>query len=137
MKTNKFKRNKTDGISLKSQDVEILKLVYRFRFLTTGHIQKFFNLQNRQSINPRLRLLFDNKFLDRPLHQINNYKVMEGSSPMVYSVGNEGARFLNRNFGLYFPKSGYQTEKNRVVKSLFIEHSLEIADFLLILKGIV
>jgi len=129
MKTNKFKRKKAQDLSLNYRDIEILKLVYRFRFLTTAHIQTYFNLKNRQTINPRLRLLFDNKYLDRPIHQVNNYKVGSGSNPLVYCVGNEGAKYLSSMAGFYFPKSGYQTEKNRKVKSFFIEHSLEIAEF--------
>lgn len=53
---------------------------------------------------------------------------------MVYSLGNEGAKFLKKNFGWYVPKAGYQTEKNRRVKPVFIEHTLEIADFMIAIE---
>lgn len=54
---------------------------------------------------------------------------------MVYALGNEGAKFLKENFDWYLPKTGTQTEKNRRVKPLFIEHTLEIADFMIAVES--
>jgi len=64
-----FKRSKAQKISLTHRDIEILKGLYRYRFLNTHHLLTLTSTKNRQSLNLRLRQLFDSKFIDRPNSQ--------------------------------------------------------------------
>lgn len=64
-----FKRSKTTTLSITHRDVEILKGLYRYRFLNTHHLLTLTSTNNRQSLNLRLRQLFDAKFIDRPIKQ--------------------------------------------------------------------
>ncbi len=64
-----FKRSKAKSFALTHRDIEILKGLYCYRFLNTHHLLTLTSTNNRQSLNLRLRQLFDAKFLDRPIKQ--------------------------------------------------------------------
>ncbi len=130
----KFKRTKPVKFALSEQDIEILKAVYRYRFLHSRHLFSLISFSNIRALNRRLRLLYEAKYLDRPISQVQHWEYGKGKRPMVYGIGNEGGKFLQSNFGWYIPKTGYQTQKNRAVKPLFIAHTLEIADFMISLE---
>jgi len=50
---------------------------------------------------------------------------------MVYALGDKGVKYLKENLEWHVPNSGTQTNKNNRVKSFYIEHTLEIADFMI------
>lgn len=129
-----FKRNKVEDFSLKDVEIDILKTVYRYRFVSTQHLLAITPFNHVQSLNLSLRKLYDAKYLDRPINQVLEWRQGKGQKPMVYGLGNKGAEFLNSEFGWYVPEAGYQTEKNRRVKPLFIQHTLEVADVMIAIE---
>jgi len=64
-----FKRSKIEELLPTQRDIEILKGLYRYRFLNTQHLLILTNTKNRQSLNLRLRKLYDAHFIDRPVSQ--------------------------------------------------------------------
>ena len=126
MKSKVFKRQKLEGFELNKLDIEILTYVYKYRFLNTKHILSITGIKHVQTLNLRLRKLYDNKYLDRPTSQVSDWRVGKGKRPMVYGLGNEGAKFLKNNFNFYIPSTGYQTEKNRRIGALFIQHTIDV-----------
>jgi len=114
---------------LTERDRVILEWVYRYRFLTTDHIQTITASKSRDKLNKRLKHLFDAKYLDRPIIQDRLFAYAD-KRPLVHALGNEGARYIEEALGIELPKTVYWTDKNRKVKSAdFLLHTLGVADF--------
>lgn len=71
MAKNQFRRSKSKQINLSKRDITILKGLYRYRFLNTQHLLSLTTTNNRQSLNIKLRNLYDAKYIDRPISQIS------------------------------------------------------------------
>ena len=71
-KNNKalFHREKAIHLNLSDRDIEVFKALYRYRFLHTKHLLSLTRTQSVQSLNRRLRILYDAKFIDRPISQM-------------------------------------------------------------------
>lgn len=125
-KKPRFKRVAPRPFQLQERDIEVIKEVYKHRFLTSEHIRALIS-GSGQVILRRLQLLYHAGFLDRPREQIKPYK--SGSSAMVYGIGNKGADYLHQTFNIPRSKVDW-TSKNREVKTVFLEHSLSVANFM-------
>lgn len=110
---------------LQSRDVEILKLVYELRFATTEHIGHLVG-GSYQQIQRRLRLLYDERYLDRPPEQ--NARRNNKTQHYIYGLGFKGAQHLKNECGIA-RLTGDWTEKNREARHLTIMHQLMIANF--------
>lgn len=66
-----FGRNEAKSLTLLQRDIEILKALYCYRFLNTSHLLILTGTKNRQSLNLRLRQLYDAKYIDRPISQVS------------------------------------------------------------------
>jgi len=130
-----FKRSKVEELLPTQRDIEILKGLYRYRFLNSHHLLSLTRTNNRQSLNLRLRKLYDAKFIDRPISQTSQWHYGKGKKAMVYALGNEGVKYLKDNLDWYVPKTGTLVDKNKNVKPLYIEHTLEIADFMISIES--
>jgi hypothetical protein len=124
----KFVRDKDVSIRLRERDVKIIEEVYRYRFLNSEHIVSLLG-ESRQGILRRLNLLYHNGFLDRPKVQL----LTPGNNAMVYGLGNDGARLLAERLDLILPAVDWTT-KNREAKRDFFEHTLMVADFMIMIR---
>lgn len=129
-RTPRFKRVAKGKISLNNRDIEIIKHVHRYRFLTSKHITALIN-GNDQAIIRRLGLLYHAGYLDRPREQIR--EMFYGSNPMIYALGNKGADLLADMYATARAKIDWTT-KNKEVGSVFLEHSLMVANFMVCLE---
>jgi hypothetical protein len=126
----RFKRAKVRPFAVQERDLDIIKQVYKHRFLTSEHIAALID-GSGQGILRRLQLLYHAGYLDRPREQIKPYHA--GSTAMVYGIGNKGADYLSQ--ALNVPRSKVDwTSKNREAKTVFLEHTLEIANFMVCLE---
>ena len=75
-----FKREKDKIFEPNERDVEILKYVYRYRFLHTQHLLAITGIKHVQTLNLRLRKLYDNKYLDRPNSQVADWQIGKGKT---------------------------------------------------------
>src|ERR1700674_3578342 len=81
-------------------DVEIVRLVARHRFLRSTHIAGLVG-RSLDRTNDRLHRLFHAGYLDRPRAQLDYYPT-SGSSPYVYALADRGARLLIEHDGIDF-----------------------------------
>ena len=79
-----------------------------------------------------LRVLFDHGYLDRPAAHLVTVP-LKGTRPLVYALGKRGARAL-REHGHHINDQIDWTEKNKRAGTIFVEHTLEIADFMTALE---
>lgn len=128
-KQSRLKRKKAEKIELTHRDEVILRALYKYRFLTTEHLQVLTETDSKWGMNKRLRLLYDHKYVDRPKAQKAIFSHAD-KRPVVHALGNEGARLLSDRFGIAMPPTVYWTEKNRRVREKHIEHTLGISDFM-------
>ncbi len=119
------------AFQLTDRDLTLLSHVARHRFLSSAHLAAL-DGGSPQNVLRALRVLFDHDYLDRPKQQLATVPV-EGSRPFVYGLGRRGAQAL-RAHGHRLSVAGDWTEKNKRAGSKFIEHTLQIADFLVVLE---
>ena len=126
----RFKRAKVRPFAVQERDLDIIKQVHKHRFLSSEHIAALID-GSGQGILRRLQLLYHAGYLDRPREQIKPYHA--GSAAMVYGIGNKGADYLSQ--ALNVPRSKVDwTSKNREAKTVFLEHTLEIGNFMVCLE---
>lgn len=122
----RFRRDTPPPMRLTGDDIAVLRFVARYRFLRSTHLVRLLPERSEKKIIERLGTLYHNQYLDRPRAQLDYYATA-GSAPMVYALGNRGARVLAERDGLC-PSSVDWTWKNRSSGRAFIEHTLLIAD---------
>lgn len=115
---------------LTDRDRDIILALHKYRFLTTDHLQTLTDTKSRWGMNARLRLLYDNKYIDRPKAQFAIFSHAD-KRPVVYALGHKGASLLSTRYSIAMPPKVYWTEKNRRVREKHIEHTLGIADFMI------
>ncbi len=96
----RFKRSpEIPAIKLTERDREILRLVYRHRFLRSDHLAALTTGSPQQMLR-RLQRLYHHRYLERPQCQLTYYK--SGSRRMAYGLGNEGVAWVKRDLSLAF-----------------------------------
>ena len=110
-----------------SRDLALLDRVHRHQFLSSAHLIAL-DGGNASNVLARLRKLFDQGHLERPLAQLATVPVI-GNQPLVYGLTTSGARLLREqghaiNDGVDF------TERTRRGGAIFIDHTLALADFM-------
>jgi len=132
-KAPKFKRrpDQIGGMRLQERDIQIMRLVYEFRFLDSDQIKAVIDGSN-QVILRRLQRLFHHGFLDRPRAQQALYPV-NGPQKMVYALGDRGADLLAEKFGVDRGKIKWN-EKNKEVGDPHIKHTLMVSNFRICLE---
>jgi hypothetical protein len=119
------------SIELTERDGQILREVYKHRFLRSTHIAELLG-GSFQPLQRRLQLLYHHGFLDRPRCQIDYYH-RGGSKPMVYGIGKRGITFLKAR-RLTSPNSAGRFSSSSVTR-LFLEHALHTSDVLVALES--
>jgi hypothetical protein len=115
------------GMKLTERDMALLAHVARHRFLTSTQLS-LLDGGSPQGVLRCLRALFDHGYLDRPAAQKISLSE-DGPRPFVYGLGKKGARALREHGGLIDIGVDW-TEKNKRAGAIFIEHTLEVADFM-------
>src|ERR1700686_3202279 len=107
--------------------LHLLAHVGRHRFLSSAHLIAL-DGGSPQNVLRCLRALYDHGFLDRPAAQ-RLFLIEDGPRPLIYALGKKGARAL-REHGHRIDASVDWSEKNKRAGAVFIEHTLELADFM-------
>src|SRR5438552_8320747 len=90
----RFRRAKeAPSFQLTERDVEIVRQVAAHRFLRSTHLSRLLAAPHHK-IRERLTPLYHAGYLDRPRAQIEYHVQGGGSAPLVYALGNQGARLL-------------------------------------------
>jgi len=121
----RFVRNsKPQPFRLQPQDVEILGLLFSYRFLTTYQILA---LQPRglRNLRRRLQYMFHAGLVDRPPKQ---HDFLRPPGPMVYGLSNRGADVLSKVLKIERSRADWHG-KNRSAGLHYIDHTLMISNF--------
>lgn len=125
----RFQRSPNDvPLHLTVRDVEIVRRVLEYRFLSSKQIARLVPGSRQQTLR-RLQSLFHHGYLDRPRCQIDHFHQI-GTRPMVYGLGNKGAAVLNDRIGLPSRRLDWNS-KNGCAKRLFLDHTLQVAEVLI------
>ena len=127
-RAKRFERRKMpSSFQLTSRDLSMLSHIARYRFLSSEHLVAL-DGGSEQNVLRSLRILFDHGYVDRPYAQLAHMPVL-GPRPMVYGLGRRGAQAL-REQGNRLSENTDWTERNKRAGAKFIEHTLEVADFM-------
>ena len=123
--------NKSLGrIEIHDRDVEILHLIFDYRFIRTDHITALIK-GDRSSIEKRLRKLWEHKFIERSF-----LPVIPGKEPStrraIYSIDYKGATVLGKERGIDPSLLRLAIKRNRSDYK-YIEHQLIISNFRVVL----
>jgi len=113
-------------MQLTERDHQIIRLIYRHRFLRSSHIIALVGGSSQQILR-RLKLLYHHGFLERPRSQID-YFHRGGSHHIVYGLGNKAAKLL-KEFGIAPAKFRFG-EKNRAVGKVFLNHAILVSEIM-------
>jgi len=115
------------SLRIQARDLEIIGLVWEYRFLNSEQIQALVDGSD-QVILRRLQKLYHHGYLDRPISQIVFSNPLFGPQKMVYGLGDKGADLLVEEYGRDRGKIVWR-EKNKEVKEQYIQHTLMISEF--------
>jgi len=128
----RFKRaHAVPVIELTERDREVVRLVYRHRFLRSSQIISLVGGSEQQLLR-RLQLLYHHGYLERPRCQIDSYH-KGGSRYIVYGLGNKGASLLKQELGIAFRGLSW-SEKNSSLGRVFLEHTLLVGDVMVAIE---
>jgi DNA-binding Lrp family transcriptional regulator len=124
----RFKRaTAVAAMQLTERDREIIRLVYRHRFLRSSHISSLIR-KSKQHLLRRLKLLYHHGFLERPRSQLDYYH-QGGSRHIVYGLGNQSVVLLQSELGPVFQELPWG-EKNVSIGRMYLQHELFVSDIM-------
>jgi len=125
-------------IKIQRRDLDIINLIWKYRFMSSEQIQALTEGSN-QVILRRLQKLYHHGYLDRPINQIVFSNPIIGPQKMVYGLGDKGADLLADEYGVDRGSITWR-EKNKESGERYIQHTLMISEFraclTLALKGV-
>jgi hypothetical protein len=119
----------TSRVELTDDDAEILRHVYRHRFVRAEDLYRLFPDRSPDRLSRRLTLLFRAGYLDRPVAQIDRFK-QGGSQSLVYGLDTAGARYLKEHCGVKVGTADWKS-RNRSYTRENLDHTLDVARFMI------
>jgi hypothetical protein len=116
-------------VELTEDDAEILRHVYRHRFVSSEDLFRLFADRSPDKLSRRLTRLYRTGYLDRPRAQIDHYR-QGGSRAIVYGLDEAGARTLKERFGILVGGGDWRT-RNRNYTRESMDHTLAVTRFLI------
>ncbi len=126
---SRFKRTPVGKrIILTDRDINILKLLYRYRYLRQPHLIAFLKPKSEKRFIERLGDLFhETGMISRPSCQW--YQFDARCMPMIYELSDKGEAFLNDR-DLVPQRATTLSRRSRTTSNPQIEHALMIVDVL-------
>jgi len=113
------------------KQMDIIELVYKFRFINRKQIQTIFNYKDPKSVNPLLKDLVEHKYLNR----IYSHKLLENTKPAIYYLANEGIGWVRANYYDDEPKRVKRFYQDKHASDRFINHCIALCDLFLQWQG--
>ena len=117
-------------LDLTDRDKLWLRAANRFRFVTTDQAELLSGSMSRRAMNRRLAQLWAHDYLDRPEIQKKAY-AFEKKRHTVHVLGPKGARWLQENDGVEFPKRKGWKIANALKSSEHLKHRIGVTDMVL------
>ena len=119
---SRTQRTNQTRLVLTERDREIIRALYRFRFLTSSQLANMF-FTSKSKADRRLRELFDYGFLDRI-----DRPTTGGRAELIYALWKEGATLLSTEQGALKADLLWKPSKNKV-RPERLQHELDIVSF--------
>ena len=116
---NRTQRTKKTRLVLTERDREIVRALFRFRFLTSRQLADMF-FTSKSKADRRLRELFDHGFLDRI-----DRPTTGGRAELIYAIWKEGAKLLSAEQEMQKADLPWKPSKNKV-RPERLQHELDI-----------
>ena len=126
---SKYVRPKEENIArieLQPKDLDIIRLVYDYRFIRTDQLTSLI-AGDRTSLEKRLRKLWEHRFIERSFLPVVNGKE-PASRRAIYSLDNRGGNLLVKNDGVDPQHIKHVLRHNRPEYS-YVEHQLMASQF--------
>ncbi len=125
----RFKRaGGVPNIELTDDDLEILRHVHRHRFIRADDLQRLLDHRSRDKLSRRLTWLYRNRYLDRPIAQIDRF-TEGGSRSLVYGLDSAGARILKERLGVRVGPTDWRA-RNRTYTRENLDHTLATTEYM-------
>lgn len=112
-----------------SRDLSLLANLARLR-LASGEQLAALDGGSEQNVSRSLLALWENGYVDRLLGQMETRILYKGSFPLIYGLTRRGAWLLRSN-GYNVPRRLlYETDKQQNARWRFIEHRVDISEFM-------
>lgn len=123
-------KDKIANLVLHSRDLEIIQIVYDYRFLRTDHITSLIE-GDRTSIEKRLRKLWEHRYLERSFIPMIFGKE-DATRRAIYSIDYRGANLLMKHKGAD-PKHLKHVLRHNKPENSYVEHQLMATQFRIVL----
>jgi len=118
-------------MKLTKKHIEILHLLYQFRFLNTNQFQKLLNHKNPKRIQIWLKQLKDNGYIKT---NYNPKNFIDKTKPAVYYLTSKAIQILKKDNDID-PRIIRKIYSEKKRKPKFIDHCIDIADIYLFLNS--
>jgi len=113
-----------DNNILIDKQLTILKLLYRFRFLTSTHIQHLLNDKTPRLTNYHLKILATQNYINKHYSRT----LGSGNQPAIYFLSSGSIKALQNVEGIE-PKTLQRIYREKIRSQQFISHALFIAQY--------
>jgi len=112
-----------NNIILQKRDIEMLKAVYSYRFLTRDQLMKLFGFNTVSCINTRLRKLCQANYLERSF-----LPIAIASCQGVYTLGRKGVDVVSNSMSIEKNEVKHLRHKNGKLKEFTMLHHIQTND---------
>ncbi len=106
------------------RQMDILELVYKFRFINRRQIQYLMGHKDARRINAWLKDLIEHKYLGR----IYSHKLLENTKPAIYFLDNRGVGWTIANYYEDEPKKAKRFYQDKHASERFVNHCVTLAE---------
>jgi Replication-relaxation len=118
---------------LTPRDLSLLENLARFR-LASGEQLAALDGGSQQNVSRALLALWEHEYVERLLAQAEQRVLYKGSRPLIYGLTRPGAWLLRKHGYEVRRRLLYETDKQRHASWRFIEHRVDITEFLVRLE---
>jgi hypothetical protein len=119
-------------VQLTKDDAEILRRVFRYRFIRASDLYRLLAHRSSDRISRRLVRMYRAGFLDRPPAQIDRFRA-GGSQSLVYGLARKGAAYLAETNDLAVSLRDWKS-RNETYTRENLDHTLAVTRFLVDLE---
>jgi hypothetical protein len=115
------------------RDLTLLAYLARLR-LASGEQLAALDGGSGQNVSRSLLALWENGYVERLLGQVETRVLYKGSFPLIYGLTRSGAWLLRKHGYNVHRRLLYETDKQRLAGWRFIEHRVDISEFMVRLE---
>lgn|GEM_PF-3222278 len=122
------KRREPARFVLMPRDKEIIRAVFRHRFLTRDQLQRVIGWDCLPKVNSRLRKLYDSGYLNRRF-----LPVQYGSPPAIYTLGPAGIAEIKQTQDQTIKHIRRNSRQDRRMSDRLLHHTLATSEFVTVM----